>query len=449
MALPENNLNMTGSSSDTFHSINLDSPRLLLPEKNEVLEMTSSAHSVQTPDVGQGNTNYTAQIPPWNPPTIHDEAMTEPLPNAPVASSSTLVQMVEAIVGGDLGLTDISPFDSKSTISLFPALPAPMPLRKSMRASRDPSMGMATPGATLGGRTSWLQKAREVKAMEGTIRNIGIAAASGPSILPASHPNALKRKSGDTQTIPETTGLEDEERRPKSAKHMEGDAAPLETRAPEHPQKEEIPRNAELQASPQHPQEGMLDRFKRTVEGLGARVGKSMGKSLGAGAAVSALAEARAAAEARVAERNHKEDELTRVIGAPVTGPPRDVALIAETKPIASMDDEGSSNAPSQDVERRLSISDLFPPNDGKAKIKTKASENAFQFTPTIEKLPSVRSKLNRESTTTPLDSPPTARLSSFDFQPLPVFNKPPPVFVPPAPANKPIVAAAKGIVSK
>lgn len=440
---------MTGSSSDTFHSINLDSPRLLLPEKNEVLKLASSAHSVQTPDVFQGNPNYTAQISLWNPPIIHDQAMTEPLPNVPIASSSTLVQMPEATVGGDLGLTDISPFDSKSTISLFPTLPAPMPLRKSMRAPRDPSMGMATPGATLGGRTSWLKKAREVKAMEGTTRNPGTATASGSSILPAPLPN-LKRKSGGAQTIPETTGLEDGERRRKSAKNMEGDVAPLKPRAPEHPQKEEIPRNAELQASPQHPQEGMLDRFKRTVEGLGARVGKTMGKSLGAGAAVSALAEARAAAEARVAERNHKEDELTRAIGVPATGLPRDVALVAETKPIASMDDECSSNTPSQDVGRRLSISELFPPNDGRAKIKTKASETVFQFTPTIEKIPSVRSKLNRESTTTtPPDSPPVTRLSSFDPQPAPVFNKPPPVFVPPVPVNKPIVAAAKGILSK
>jgi hypothetical protein len=54
-------------------------------------------------------------------------------------------------------------------------------------------------------------------------------------------------------------------------------------------------------------QDGMLDRFKRTVEGLGARVGKSVGKSLGGAAAATALAEARAAAEARVMERERKE----------------------------------------------------------------------------------------------------------------------------------------------
>jgi hypothetical protein len=59
----------------------------------------------------------------------------------------------------------------KPLSSLFPTLPEPMPLRKSTRL-RDPSMnivmlGAATPGATAGKRTSWLAKAREVKALEG------------------------------------------------------------------------------------------------------------------------------------------------------------------------------------------------------------------------------------------------------------------------------------------
>jgi hypothetical protein len=458
-ALAEQNMNITASSSDTFHSISLDSPHPPLPEKSEVLQMSPPSHAVPIYDVPsvkpqQQAENYTAPLPeilPWNPPNIHDDAMTEPLPGPPAASTSTLVHIAEAAPGGNLGLADASPFDSKPVVSLFPALPAPMPLRKSMRTPRDPSMGMATPGATLGGRTSWLKKAREVKAMEGTGRSLSTTAAAGPSVSSMSSlPNALKRKSGDALTLPGITGLESEERRHKSTKNVEGDIAPLKPRAAE-PAHEETP---ERQPSPrppqiQHPhaeQEGMLDRFKRTVEGLGARVGKSMGKSLGAGAAASALAEARAAAEARVAERNHKEDELTRAMGVPVPAPTRDALVLAtDSQTAKSRDDEGTELISSQGVEKRLSISDLFPPNDGKAKVKSKASEKVFQFAPAVQQTPSDRSKSNRDSTTTtPPDSPPSTRPSSFDLRPLPVvFNKPAPVFVPPVLASKPIVAAA------
>ena len=65
----------------------------------------------------------------------------------------------------------------KPSVSQFTGLPAPSPLRKSLRAPGDPVVGSST-GATaapsLGKRTStsWLSKARETKALETTSKRM-------------------------------------------------------------------------------------------------------------------------------------------------------------------------------------------------------------------------------------------------------------------------------------
>ncbi|KAF5385196.1 hypothetical protein D9615_001515 [Tricholomella constricta] len=420
-------VNVTDASSDTFHSITLDSPRQTAHQNVQSPSVPPISLESSDPKPTARLENYTAplpEIPPWNAPGTHDEAMTAPLP----AATSTFGQDIHVPLR-DQNHAPSSPKggETKFGVALFPALPAPMPLRKSMRAPRDPSMGTgslgaATPGAPVGGkRTSWLKKAREVKALE--------VISKRPSTLVPPVPltsNSLKRKSGDMLL---TTCLEDEERRPKSAKSHDDDVAPLKAVV-------ELQRQPSTPLSPvEHApvgQEGMLDRFKRTVEGLGARVGKSMGKSLGAGAAVSALAEARAAAEARVAERHYKEDEMTRVMAPVSTLPPANVAPSAAA-PVVPAELESAG--------RRLSVTDLFPPNDGSVKMKSKAGKS-FQFTPPPSEIATEhRNKANRESTTTtPPDSPPATRPINFILPSGPVFNKPPPVFVAPVPASKPLL---------
>lgn len=419
------------STSETFHSITLDSPQAPQQRKSPSTSLTRSPSPVaigsKTFDIPPKARkdhleDYTAplpEIPPWHPTSIHDHAMTEPLPSLPhIATSNHTEELMMPLRDHEADLPKTA----------FPALPAPLPLRKSMRAPRDASMGTVTPGAALGGkRTSWLKKAREVKALEATAAKTTVILniTSGPSI-----PNALKRKSGDMSVAP-FMGLEDEPRH-KFAKNV-GNAnvprTPLQAlkatyteEAPVHIEAAHLP-----SATAEVGQEGVLDRFKRTVEDLGARVGKSMGKSLGATAAASALAEARAAAEARVAERNYKEDELAKVICPPSPEFDPNIGMAVVFSPDRNAEKKSISMS-SEQVERRLSISDLFPLNDSPS--KNRGSDKIFHFGPPI----SDRSKESRESTTTtPPDSPSATRTVTYCLPSSPVFNKPPPVFVAPA----------------
>ena len=461
-------MNLTTSSSDTFHSISLDSPQVgpaskvparspsPLPASPLLGSGPPESQESRREQLGENNTK--TPLASWN-----SADMTAPPPSiTPAMASSSLPQDFDAPLHDD-PLAPSSPRDvgRQPAISLYPTLPAPMPLRKSMRAPRDPSvgagpLGATTPGAPLGGkRTSWLKKAREVKALEGTGRNIatlGLPVAISQPLVPFLT-NPLKRKSGDMVVAPTTTGLEDEERHHKSAKNADGDVAPLQ---PPNPQTakgkekdEQPPPSVQSSYVPilHNEHEGMLDRLKKTVEGLGARVGKSMGKSLGAGPAGNALAEARAAAEARVAERNNKDEEFTRVLA---TATPETIIPQPSKTPPALMDERNIPNLPvsvsssTKEAERRLSISDLFPPNDGVTKIKSKASEKIFQITPPDNQstFDGQRDTRRESGTTTPPDSPPTIRPTSFVLPSGPVFNKPPPVFIPPAPAIKPVLSA-------
>ncbi|KAG5647977.1 hypothetical protein DXG03_007011 [Asterophora parasitica] len=417
-----NAMDVTEASSNTFQPSALDSSRHkareLAPTASIPSPVPTSVEALEVKSSGtQGySTAPLPEIPLWNPLEPYDDAMTVPLPLPPSASAFGQ-DMNVPLRDRDDAPSSPKGGDTKFDIPLFPSLPAPMPLRKSIRAARDPSMGAgplgaATPGAPPGGkRTSWLKKAREVKALEVNGKHINPL----PPV-PSASSKSLKRKSGEMVVTPAVTGLEDEERRPKSAKSHDEDVAPLKAAVELLRQPSPPPRVHKVPVG----QEGMLDRFKRTVEGLGARVGKSMGKSLGAGAAVSALAEARAAAEARVAERNNKEEEMTRVV-APVSN-------FSSTPATLSVEEAVSSGV--EPAERRLSVSDLFPPDDGSIKMKNKAGKS-FQFT--------TPNKANRESTTTtPPDSPPTSRPTSFILPSGPVFNKPPPVFTAPVPTSNP-----------
>ncbi|KAG5639237.1 hypothetical protein H0H81_005311 [Sphagnurus paluster] len=372
------------------------------------------------------------QILPWIPPGPPDEV---PLPLTTPTGTLTFGQDIN-IPLRDPDELGVSPKDShiKPGVPLFPTLPAPMPLRKSIRAPPDPSigsgpLGAATPGAPPGGkRTSWLKKAREVKALEVNSKHITQPLAlqtSGQPLPVSSSSNCLKRKSGDMLMELTATGLEDEERAPKSAKSLDSDVAPLKAALEPVNYPSHLDLKGESIDQLQTGQEGMLDRFKRTVEGLGAKVGKSTGKSLGAGAAVSALAEARAAAEARVAERHYQEEVLTGALAHPS----KDIAPNPDTE----------TPAETELAERRLSVSDLFPTHVGS--LNNGKSKASFELASSDTIGPEPRSKGNYESTsTTPPDSPSASRPMNFILPSGPVFNKPPPVFVPPLPASRPVL---------
>ncbi|KAH8100704.1 hypothetical protein BXZ70DRAFT_938388 [Cristinia sonorae] len=321
----------------------------------------------------------------------------------------------------------------KPSISQFVGLSAPSPLRKSMKLSRESTTGTLgamlahTPGTGLAGkRSSWLTKAKEVKALE-------LNSAGKKHILPgeAGLSNATankKRKSSEMFNHADVPVEEDPQRKQKTAKVADLIQGIAATRVihqadatSEHLLSKPPPNSHKpITAATSAPslfmddftipladvleEEGSLDKLKRTVEGFGAR-SKSMGKSLG-GNAAAALAEARAAAQARVAERRKEEE-----------------GEVTEASP---EDSEGATKEHSPaltSTERRLSVSDLVSAAESKA--KTSLGSRAENVADT-------------SVSTTPPDSP---RITSHPSQtpaPPPVFSKPPPVFVAPPPAVPP-----------
>ena len=242
-------------------------------------------------------------------------------------------------------LTDIQEEDVETSVKLidkpnapsFPTLPEPMPLRKSTKLPRDPSMnavllGAATPGALVGGkRTSWLMKAREAKALDELSKKSHHPPGMGSDVGASSSLTfqGTKRKS-DPFSLSQV-GIRDEERPLKLAKTSEGE---MESRS----QPPVIVESA---------QEGVFDRLKKVVEDLGIRVGQTVGMSVGSDTAT-VLAEARAAAKAKVAERdrNLKEEELTMALPAPETVE----ETVVEQKTVASQPPH-SESPPLQDEE--------------------------------------------------------------------------------------------------
>lgn len=406
----------TTSSADTLHSIPLDSPPQQRPYEPDVpLYISQSAD--------KGVDGASGDIPSNL---------------APTASASEIQDylMADSQEEDEVGAPDNKP-DEKHIVPSFPTLPEPMPLRKSIRPPRDPSLsavmlGAATPGAPVGGkRTSWLMKAREIKALEGPPKKSTVSPnlnlGSGNALI-----QGIKRKSEDTNPKTPTT-VEESERQSKVAKLYDGEMASRMSKDIQLDQVSPDPTTILLppQDVVQHDdslQQGVLDRLKKTVEGLGVRVSKTMGKSVGGGTAT-ALAEARAAAEARVAERDRKEEEMTMAMGMPAAME-SDRAVKEQTTMPSTTDVRQSGG--------RLSISDLFP-SGSRIKEKHKVPEKPFHFAPSFVPTSAKKGKENntlvRERTsTTPPHSPPL--LKNRALPPAPVFNKPPPVFVPPPPIS-------------
>ncbi|KAJ7071040.1 hypothetical protein C8F01DRAFT_411433 [Mycena amicta] len=279
------------------------------------------------------------QTEPLGRPSF-ESSITEPLPSTHVARNSSSSE--PSVPNSPKGLA------RKPSIPAFPSLPAPIPFRKSIKAppeSLTAQLGAATPGGALAlKRTSWLMKAREVKA-----REISIKKPTLPPPIVSSH----KRKSGDMLGTPTAADAEEEERHSKIAKVSGEDVASLEPKVPES---EMIDSESD---------DGLLVQLKKTVDGLGTRLGKSMGKSFGGGAAANALAEARAAAEARIAERHLREEEATTAMGEPAA---------AQSSSIP----EPASDPPSH---HRLSISELITSSESKTKATPGETANAMDHT--------------------------------------------------------------------
>ncbi|KAJ7125589.1 hypothetical protein C8R43DRAFT_710410 [Mycena crocata] len=348
------------------------------------------------------------EIPPWHPRDKREE-ITEPLPSLPAPAETDNTEMLDVPLRPHTSPKGLA---HKPSLPSFPTLPAPLPFRKSIRAPPE-SLGAATPGNALAGkRTSWLMRAREVKALEITVKKPSPA----PSFTPGSS-SSNKRKSGDMFGVSGTTGLEGEERPLKAVKNVDGDVAPMKPKTSDSAQAEpNLAQHSQPQADTGE-QAGILEQLKRTVNGLG-RFGKSVGgKSLGGAAAANALAEAKAAAEARIAERHHKEEEATMALGAPAVAP---IHAALSTEPVLPV-------FRSSGVHPRLSVSDLVTSSEKKGKGKEVSTSGIT--VPTI--LPAT-SSADQSTTTTPPDSPSPP---VFHMAPAPVFNKPPPVFVAPAAA--------------
>ncbi|KAG6381160.1 hypothetical protein JVT61DRAFT_5561 [Boletus reticuloceps] len=363
--------------------------------------------------------NHTEPLPSRpainSPKDRERNAFTAPLPVIPISNSIPYTFSVP--------LNDSSPkaLTHKSGVAGFPMLPVPSPLRKSMRMVQEAliSSTLPTPAPApvpLGKRTSWLMKAREAKAMEGTSSIPGTSAAVTSTAFPRVS-TAVKRKSGEMLGALAEPDWDREQRKPKVAKSTDVGMMPLITKQTEKTGQLGLPSvqgesiasssivavtsvdhleshtmNVDEQTTRLNSAgEGFIDLFKRTVEGLGARAGKSMGRSLG-GAAVAALVEARAAAEAKVAERNKVDSESSdpEILGG-------DGLPDQELNWTRTHSDDQFSYVPApgaEGAERRLSLSDL---------------------------------------TTTPPESPPLKGSSGFVKPAGPVFNKPPPpVFMPP-----------------
>lgn len=412
--------NMSNSSStETFHTVPLNSPRVSTRLSLTQEPHTTDSHATDSPLVDMVMQDEKAP-PAARPTELIEKPTREPSP------------LIEKTI----------PLRDEEEVSLDPSLqPAfsGLPgLRKSLHTSRDPSvgtiLGAATPGVAIGKRTSWLMKAREAKAMEGkgTYAHEGASSKRKSSIMLGN----LATGSGQ---------LEDEERKSKASKQVVADVAPLKATTSRQEQFKQVEeQDVNVEKSEATEQLGMLDQFKKTVQGLG--FGKTKGKSLGGTAAVNALAEAKALAEARVAERiQNEEEELTRAMGpavapattslsedrAPEPVPPKEIFLLsADPSPatLSVVEDEFPETAPLPKNDGRLSISDLVLDSGGKPK------EARFSTSDLVVNSGGKQKEVFQPSKMTKMVTAPT---SVFTHPSGPVFNKPPPVFIPPSPLAK------------
>ncbi|KAG6336667.1 hypothetical protein ID866_2414 [Astraeus odoratus] len=333
------------------------------------------------------------------------------------------------VIGVPLNDIESLTVDSKDASSQFPVLPAPSPLRKSIRIlteATSSSLPSATPAPPLGKRTSWLMKAREVKALEGVMTRSS-AFNTISSTMDSCPPNAptLKRKSGEMLGNLHNRGKTGE-RKSKAPRTTGTEVVPHVNRETEIPVDEELTSlKPELAVSvlvsprkhsgdhavqidegfvPLNDNEGCIGQFKRTVECLGARSAKSMTKSLGDGA-VAALAEARAAAEARVAERN-KVEEIDNTDNTP------ELTLASAPRP----QERWAISVSSLDNSKgRLSVSELVSDNEKSCEAGTHLSLHG----------PQSQMHSSKNASTTPPNSP-SDRNTGFVKPVGPVFTKQP-----------------------
>ncbi|KAI0374205.1 hypothetical protein BV20DRAFT_961307 [Pilatotrama ljubarskyi] len=412
---------MTSASANTFHSIPLDSPQVA--EREPSSTRMDEYHTAPLPKVSL------APVPVEEDAHSH----TAPLP----ASSSRHKEYTMPL--REEPSVPVPGLSRKGSVPQFSGLPAPSPLRKSMRIPGDPtttSGGGATAPPPGGKRTSWLSKARETKALETTAKRTStLGQGLGLGVF-----GSNKRKSGEMLETArdalagQATSLQslDEEQRITKVPKLTGSPADF---AFDGKGKKKATSPDTVQGTAQHVTSSIevtiaetsngvqqddgdvLDLLKKTAAGFGARVGKSMGKSLG-GNAAAALAAARAKAEARVAERHKLEMGLT--------ADSEDVSMTSEDKP-ASRGPAAPTTDP-KESERRLSISDLVPTSD-----KGKAASPAIR--------PPAPSEADTSTSTTPPNSPPPAsRNTSFVLPSGPVFSKP---TAPSGPRVPPVASSA------
>ena len=344
----------TISSSGSYHS--------LVPDVSEKLST-----DVTTAD-GRGNLKFNASSPKHHKVTNDD-------------SDDHEMEVVDNALLDDI----TTAFKTEKTAPpAVPTLPDPAPLRKSMRYPPVQTVmaGAATPGAPVGGkRSSWLMKAREIKALE-----IPKKVVEPEPILPPPH-LGKKRKSEEGHLAGTTTT----ERHPKTIKTAESDTAPRSSKESTSSGKGDLD-HATTDPEELSPDEGALHRLKKTMESL---TNRNFAKSMGGGAAT-ALAEAKKAAEATVASRN-----------GPIEGV------------------RGSSTeARGEEASQEFRLSNLFP-REGRIKEKSKAPEKTT--TRVAEQAPAA--EVHHHINTTPLHSPPS---TTNVFAAPGVFKKPGSVFVPP-----------------
>ncbi|KZT30592.1 hypothetical protein NEOLEDRAFT_1126184 [Neolentinus lepideus HHB14362 ss-1] len=350
------------------------------------------------------------------------------------AQSTAIPVPLDDVIMVPLKDTKTSPkmLNRKASIPMFPSLPAPSPLRKSMRAPREPSVGtslhstVSTPAAVggVGGkRTSWLVKAREAKAIEVPAKRAQTpkqTTSSQTMLREAS--GGLKRKS-DEMLHPSPWNadaharMEEDERRSKVAK-LSQDVEVKDTQHHEtHGSRPGSPHTTDA------PPEDDFARLKRTVQEFG-RTGKSLGgKSLGGPAAAAALAEARKAAEAKVAERNKVQNPA--VPSESIEHVVEDVERAPPVNPPAELSSAGAS-----DAKGRLSMSDLVGDDKQMESIKETSSVPSGPAG-TSSPVPPLSRGVISDSTTPPNSPPPQLTVNEAD----PVVSNAslrPVVFVPP-----------------
>jgi hypothetical protein len=350
------------------------------------------------------------------------EVALQPLPSVP-SVPSTFVDMSVPLKEEDASTSSIG---RKSSLSQFPSLAAPSPLRKSLRNPRgssvEPSL-TATPGTGLtGNHTSWLAKVREAKALEVTSKRSSVAPAR--VVTP---PGSLKRKSGQFPGSLSDDGDDSEERKakvPKTSADIFEVAHHLEPRppvalAPEVPAADvRAAKSADDVTTMQMDLDtDMMAPLKKAIETLRARTGKSLAGNL-----------------AEINGQESSPDDLEVVNDAlpqlhplrPSLSAPAPIHKVASVEAIirtstppksSQANQESTIVPPPREESKRLSVSDLVPKQDMSRASHTSSHKTSIS--------------------TTPPDSPPVAKKTAFFVPGGPVFNKPPPVFVPP-PAVKP-----------